>query len=55
MALPARRTGQVLPAAVSFHHAYDFVTELSIWAAILTLLALTVIAGCILWSKVCGY
>lgn len=54
MALPARRTGRVLPVAASFHHAYDFATELSVWAPILTLLALTVIAGCILWSKVSG-
>jgi len=55
MALPARRTGHALPVTASFHHAYDFATELSVWAPILTLLALTAIAGFILWSKVCGY
>jgi len=55
MALPARRTGHAIPVAAHFHHVHDFATELSVWAPVLTLLALTVVAGCILWSKVCGY
>jgi len=55
MALLAGKASRVPPATPTLHHAYYFATELSVWAPILTLLALTVIAGCILWSKVSGY
>jgi hypothetical protein len=55
MALLAGKAGRVPPATAPFHHAYYFATELGAWAPILTLLALTVIAGFILWSKVGGY
>ena len=55
MALLAGKAGRVPPATAPLHHAYYFATELSVWAPIVTLLALTVIAGCILWTKVCGY
>ena len=53
MALLAGRAGRVSPTA-HLHHAYTFATGLSEWAPIVTLLALTVIAGCILYSKVAG-
>ena len=55
MGLVAGKAGRVPPATAPFQHAYYFATELGVWAPILTLLALTVIAGLILWSKIGGY
>ena len=55
MALLRGKAVRVPPAAAHLHHAYYFATELSVWAPIITLLVLTLIAGCILLSKVGGY
>lgn len=58
MALLTAKAGRVPPATAPFHHihdAYNFAAELGVWAPIVTLLALTTIAGYILWSKVAGY
>ena len=52
MAAQIHKAGSVAPEIERWHHAYR---ELSVWVPLATLLALTVIAGFILFSKVSGY
>ena len=52
MALLTAKAGRVPPATAPVHH---WETVLSVWGPIMTLLALTLIAGYVLYSKVAGY
>lgn len=52
MALLQMKAGRVPPATVRMHY---WAAGLSEWAPVLALLALTLIAGCILYSKVGGF
>jgi hypothetical protein len=52
MAVLRMKAGRVPPAAVRMHYWEIGLAE---WAPVLALLALTIIAGCILYSKVGGF
>lgn len=52
MALLRTKAGRIPPVAAHMHY---WEIGLAVWAPVLALLALTLIAGCILYSKVGGF
>jgi hypothetical protein len=55
MALLKAKSGCLPPAMASVHHVHHLATEISVWAPIVALGALTLVAGIILWLRVTGY
>ena len=56
MALLEAKSGRRFPPAIApIYHAHHLATEISVWAPVLALGALTVAAGIILWLKVARY
>jgi hypothetical protein len=53
MALVEAKSGRVPRAPV--HHVHCLATEISVWAPVLVLGALTLLAGIMLWLRVTGY
>jgi hypothetical protein len=52
MALLEAKSGRVPPATAPIQHAHHLATEISVWAPIIALGALTLAAYIILWLRV---
>ena len=55
MALLEAKSGCVPPAITPVHRVRHLATEISVWAPVVALGALTLVAGIILWLRVTGY
>ncbi len=55
MALLEAKSGSVPPATAPVHHVHHLATEISVWAPVVALGTLTLVAGIILWLRVAGY
>ena len=55
MALLEAKSGCVPPAIAPVHHVHHLATEISVWAPVVALGVLTLVAGVILWLRVTGY
>jgi hypothetical protein len=55
MALLEAKSGCVPPAIVPVHRVHHLATEISVWAPVVALGALTLVAGIMLWLRVTGY
>ena len=55
MALLEAKSGCVPAAIAPVHHVHPLATEISVWAPIVALGALTLVAGIVLWLRVTGY
>jgi hypothetical protein len=52
MALLQVKSGRVPPATAPMHHAHHLATEISVWAPIIALVALSLATYIILWLRV---
>jgi hypothetical protein len=55
MALLEPKFGCVPPAIAPVNRVHQLATEISVWAPVVALVALTLVAGIILWLRVTGY
>jgi len=55
MALLKAKSGCVPPAIAPVHHVHRLATEISVWAPVVALGALSLVAGIMLWLRVTGY
>ncbi|HXI40649.1 MAG TPA: hypothetical protein VNH83_11750 [Bryobacteraceae bacterium] len=55
MSLLEAKTGCVPMAIAPVHHVQKLVTEISVWAPVVALGALSLVAGVMLWLRVTGY
>jgi hypothetical protein len=55
MALVEAKSGRIPRAAAPVHHVHHLATEISVWAPVMALGALTLVAGIMLWLRVTGY
>jgi hypothetical protein len=55
MALLEAKSGCVPPAIAPAHRVHHLATGISVWAPVVALGALTLVAGIILWLRVTGY
>jgi hypothetical protein len=55
MALVEAKSGRIPRATAPVHHLHHLATEIRVWAPVLALGALTLVAGIILWLRVTGY
>ncbi len=55
MALIEAKSGCVPPAIAPVNRVHHLATQISVWAPIVALGALTLVAGIMLWLRVTGY